>query len=120
MVVLVVLGIIVLAVLLIPARGSEKTEALGEEEKLEALCSRIEGVGECHVMVTYREGEVYAVAIVCSGADDPKVRAKLVELVTSVYGIGANRVSIQPLAPSSYLGAPYDYGKNAGERSFLI
>ena len=49
-------------------------------------------------MISYREGEVFAVAILCEGAESPKVRQKLTELVCSIYGIGSNRVTIQPLA----------------------
>ena len=49
-------------------------------------------------MVTYKNGEVYAVAVICRGADNPKVRERLTELITSMYGIGANRISIQKMA----------------------
>ena len=41
--------------------------------------------------------EVFSVAVICEGADDVSVRARLTELITSLYGIGANRVSIVKL-----------------------
>ena len=74
----------------------EEKESEPEEEGIASLCSDIDGVGECRVTVSYREGgeQVYAVAVICEGADDPEVRARIVDLFTSLYGIGANRISI--------------------------
>ena len=99
--VMIVVGAIILALIVI-AMGDGDTETPNDDKRdaaaLEELCSQIEGVGECHIMVTYKGGEVYAVAVVCRGADDPLVRQRLTELITSVYGIGANRVSIQPMS----------------------
>lgn len=93
-------GVLVLAILFIPSsnKNVEEEEPVDEAARLEELCSKIDGVGECRVMVTYRDGEVYAVAVVCRGADSPRVRERLTELITSIYGIGANRVSIQQMA----------------------
>ena len=89
-----------LAILLFPTsnQGAKEETPPDEEARLEELCSKIEGVGECRVMVTYKNGEVYAVAVICRGADTPKVRERLTELITSMYGIGANRISIQRMA----------------------
>ena len=89
-----------LALLLIPSvdkKGDVASDKIDDEARLEALFSQIDGVGECQVMVTYKNGEVYAVAVVCRGADNPKVRESVVEVITSVYGIGANRVAVQPM-----------------------
>lgn len=98
--ILLIIGAIALALLLIPS-GSKKAEEpveLDDAARLEELCSQIEGVGECRVMVTYKGGEVYAVAVICKGADSPKVRERLTDLITSMYGIGANRVTVQPMS----------------------
>ena len=43
-------------------------------------------------------GEVYAVAVLCDGADSVKVRERIVDFMRSLYGIGANRVSVLPYA----------------------
>ena len=98
--IILVVGVLALALLLIPSGDKKTAEAdvPGDEARLEELCSQIDGVGECRVMVTYKSGEVYAVAILCRGAENSKVRERLTEVITSVYGIGANRVAIQPLA----------------------
>ena len=98
-VIILIVGVLVLALLLIPS--GDKKEAVADKEddetRLEELCAQIDGVGECRVMVTYKNGEVYAVAVVCRGAESPKVRERLTEVIMSVYGIGANRVAIQPM-----------------------
>ena len=69
-----------------------------EEERLSEMCSQMSGVGRCRVMLTYRggerDGEVYAVLLLCEGADSLSVRRDLTALVCSLYGIGANRVEI--------------------------
>ena len=68
--------------------GSEKTD-------LAELCSAVAGVGECEVMISYAEsGEVLAVAVICEGADSLSVRATLTDMISSLYGIGSNRISI--------------------------
>ena len=83
--------------LILGSLGGEVSEAADEtdEERLEAVCSSIDGVGRCRVMVSYGEsGEVYAVAVLCDGADAVRVRESIVDLFSSLYGIGANRISI--------------------------
>lgn len=77
------------------------------EEHLEEVCSQVSGVGKCRVIVYYREEEkkyganneprVESVVIVCKGASNPKVRQELTSIMTTLYGIGANRVYISLL-----------------------
>lgn len=97
--IILIAAVIILAMLFIPSGSKKENASVGGDDasRLEELCSQIDGVGKCRVMVTYKGGEVYAVAIICQGADSPKVRERLTELVTSMYGIGANRVAIQPM-----------------------
>ena len=103
------LGVAVLAVFLIFFGASEKAEeeqasASDARAEIEALCSSVEGVGKCRVTVVFEpEGatggreRVYSVAVVCEGGDSIYVRARLVELITTLYGIGSNRVSVMKL-----------------------
>ena len=95
-----VLLIIILAValLIFAGMGKEEQDAKNSSDETAELCSMVSGVGECRVMITYgNESEVYAVAILCQGAESPSVRSDLTELICSLYGIGAHRVSILPL-----------------------
>lgn len=81
---------------------SEDDVSLTEEDRLLSLCSEIDGVGECRVMLTFSTvGEkVESVAIVCRGADNVTVRRGLTDLVTALYGIGSNRVCISKMKNS--------------------
>ena len=79
--------------------GADKNDpetTYGLEDRLAEMCSEIEGVGECRVMITYSEdGErVYAVAVLCDGGDSVAVREKVTELIGSLFGIGSNRISV--------------------------
>lgn len=91
------LPILALSLLLIGGTG-QKTEAPKDlEEKTAELCSQVSGVGECRVMITYRDDEVFAVAVLCDGADNIEVKHNLTSLISSLYGIGAHRVEILSL-----------------------
>lgn len=92
--VILLLGISLILIGSIATFGSTKSE----ERRVEEMCSMIDGVGECRVMMTYREvgGEqtVYAVTILCRGAESVSVREDLTEMICSLYGVGHNRVEI--------------------------
>ena len=91
------LPILALSLLLLGGTG-QKTEAPKDlEEKTAELCSQVSGVGECRVMITYRDDEVFAVAVLCDGADNIEVKNNLKSLISSLYGIGAHRVEILSL-----------------------
>lgn len=105
------------ALLLVLGGGTfakKEEPALSAEEKLEAeieaLVESVAGVGEAKILITYEEGEsvsykgtavsattppkALAVSVVCDGGDDERVRAALVSMLSSLLGIGANRVSV--------------------------
>ena len=81
--------------------GGSEVEQISEAERLSALCEKMEGVGKCEVYISYEPASygssserVSGVAVVCEGAGSAAVRAQLVSLVVSLYGIGSNRISI--------------------------
>ena len=96
------IGIVIILGLVLILIGSfdaeEKKTTLSEEEKIAEICSMMEGVGKCKAMITYsgseREKEVFAVLLLCEGAESTNVRAELTEAICAIYGIGANRVEI--------------------------
>ncbi len=89
------------------------------EERLAAILSRIEGAGSVSVMVKLEpagegassrgfgllasdreyeaEGSVCGVIVVAQGAHDAKVRVMLSAAVTSLLGVGPDRVSVFPM-----------------------
>ena len=98
------MGIIVVGIALLMMGGLNMgggSEEKAGEERIAEMCMLMDGVGECRVMMTYRqldgEDTVYAVLVLCEGADSPSVRARITSLVSSLYGIGSHRVEIQRL-----------------------
>ena len=75
--------------------GARVAELPDEEARLSDTVSKVAGVGRCEVMINYDdEDEVFGVIILCEGAENVSVRERLYDLLTSLYGIGANRISI--------------------------
>lgn len=91
---LIIIGIILMTLgVLLPKTEPQSGDSL--EEELAELCSSVEGVGECRVMISYGEGgEVYAVAVLCEGAESVETERNIKELFSSLFGIGSNRISI--------------------------
>ncbi len=100
-------AVLTLALIIIPRLNTNDSADSFEnetEKRIAELCSSVEGVGKCRVMVTFEktdgkneEARVYSVAVLCEGADNITVRARLVGLISSLYGIGSNRVSVVKL-----------------------
>ena len=82
------------------------------EKRLCKLCSEVDGVGKCTVMVTFSRGEentykgnqlteskpprVLGVTVVCDGGDRSDVRARLSQMLCALFDIGSNRVAVLP------------------------
>ena len=75
--------------------GEDMAEAMDEETRIAEMCAMTDGVGECRVMLTFdTDGRVTAVAVLCEGADRAEVRRSITDMLTSLYGIGSNRISV--------------------------
>ena len=100
---LMIIGLILILIGSFGTRMSAKSEqTVTAEERVAQMCSNMEGVGECRVMMTFTPDgdgdEVYAVLVLCEGADSVIVRERITSLFTSIYGIGSHRVEIQRLS----------------------
>ena len=94
-------------ILLFLGTKSEKTVYESDpdtEERIAAACSDIDGVGDCRVYLYYSQdekkdsfNEVQSVIVVCEGADSIAVKLRLTEMLSSFFGIGANRVRIEKM-----------------------
>lgn len=83
------------------------------EEELEQFCERIEGVGKCRVFITierknggsyktsYTEETspptVLGITVLCEGAESDIVKRNLVQMLSALFGIGSNRISVLKL-----------------------
>ena len=96
-------GILLVGILLLllGGLGGERAEPTADlESRAAEMCSLMDGVGECRVMITYHPDDpdrVYAVLVLCEGAESVSVRSRITSLFCSLYGIGAHRVEIDRL-----------------------
>jgi hypothetical protein len=83
------------------------------EEEIGELCRSVEGVGKCRVTVSFERGEELTyrgsvliesrpprplgVCVVCQGGESDEVKARLVEMLSALFDIGKNRISVQKL-----------------------
>ena len=83
------------------------------EAELSRLCSSVEGAGECRVTVTFEGGaesvykgshlvetkppRVMGIAVVCTGAGSDAVRADLTQMLSALFELGSNRISVLKL-----------------------
>lgn len=75
------------------------------EQRIESACSGVEGVGRCSVLVYYApsdsridaEEKIESVIVICDGADSVEVRLTLTEMLSSFFGIGANRIRVEKM-----------------------
>lgn len=74
------------------------------EERIAAVCSDVDGVGNCSVLVYYtpssrgdEQKKVESVIVICEGADSLTVRLTLTEMLSSFFGIGTNRIRIEKM-----------------------
>ena len=85
--------------ILVFAQSAEPTSvSRSEEERIEELCSGIAGVGECEVFLNIKDGQVVAVAILCDGADSSRTEADVKRFISSLYGIGYNKITVLKLS----------------------
>ena len=75
--------------------GQAAAEQVSSEERVSYMCSLAEGVGRCEVMLTYSpSGEVASALVLCEGADSASVRSRVVSMVSTLFGIGTNRIEV--------------------------
>lgn len=93
--ILLIIAFFLVILCLIPGKSAEEVKYTDEESRLSAVVAEVYGVGRCEVMINYTDGgDVFGVIILCEGADSVQVRDRLTDLLSSLYGIGANRISI--------------------------
>ncbi len=96
---IIILAAVGLVSLLLSIKGEESVPAVTQEDTLAEMCSLIEGVGECRVLIYYsngegEEGEVESVIVICDGAESVAVEKRLTDMLSSFYGIGTHRIKI--------------------------
>lgn len=106
----VILAVGLVLVLFGVSGGGEEDAAVklsAEEEKIAEICSSVEGVGECRAAVYYEtvysgyRGEentkISGIAVVCRGGESYETKEKVIKLLSSLYGIGSNRITVEKM-----------------------
>lgn len=100
--------ILVVAVVFIIAGSSSDGDSSSDQDSLEVkisdLCRSIDGVGECRALIYYKsqtsrydDKKVESIVIVCEGGDSMQVKSALTEMLSSLFGIGTNRVRVEKM-----------------------
>ena len=82
-----------LVLMLIPSSTSSANLTGETNELLSQLLSCTEGVGDARVIVSEK-----GVVVVCSGAEDAKVRLEILRAVGSYTGFGSDRITVLKMA----------------------
>lgn len=80
--------------------GEDGDLATVQEQRLSDLLSHMKGVGEAKVLLAEKPGREQGFSgavIICSGAEDPGVRLRIVEAVSAFTGLGSNRIVVEKL-----------------------
>lgn len=70
-----------------------QTEATGNNQS-QTVFSQEDGKEKSPILLYHRMPRIGGVAVVCQGAKDPQVCLKITQLVSGLFGIGANRVCV--------------------------
>ena len=81
--------------ILLPTGSSKQTELPDADVRLQDLLSATEGVGEARVLISST-----GVVVLCSGAEDPRVRLDILHAVTSYTGFGSDKITILKMSKS--------------------
>jgi stage III sporulation protein AG len=76
---------------------SDRGEGAGREQKEDAVIVGSSGTAEAPVVVKRGYPEYLGALVVAEGADSPEVKLRLLGAVTSLTGLGADRVQVAPM-----------------------
>ena len=76
------------------ADSEQKRDGEGGEQSSESYITVGNGASESAVLLTRIPPAVRGIGIVCSGGDDPAVRAEIISLLSAAYGVGSNRIYV--------------------------
>lgn len=85
----IVVLIIGIVLMLFPGGNSQTISTTDEDALLQQVLSCSQGVGKAQVIVSEN-----GVVVVCSGANDAKVRLDIIKAIGSYTGFGADKITI--------------------------
>ena len=95
---------ILLVVIAIPTKSGTEEKSVGDlkewstsetEQRLENILSQMQGIGEVHVMITYRqENEVEGVVVVAEGGEQGVTVQKITEVVRALFDVDSHKIKV--------------------------
>ena len=95
---------ILLVVIAIPTKSSSEEKSVVDsknwstsetEQRLENILSQMQGIGEVHVMITYRqENEVEGVVVVAEGGEHVVTVQKITEVVRALFDVDSHKIKV--------------------------
>lgn len=95
---------ILLVLIAIPTKSGTEEKSVGDlkewstsetEQRLENILSQMQGIGEVHVMITYRqENEVEGVVVVAEGGEQGVTVQKITEVVRALFDVDSHKIKV--------------------------
>jgi len=97
---------ILLVVIAIPTKSETKKDTLSiyddlepnetdMEKRLQSLLQQMQGVGEVHTMITYREDkQVEGIVIIAEGGGDAVVVRNITEVVRALFDVDSHKIKV--------------------------
>ena len=95
---------ILLVVIAIPTKSSSEEKRVVDsknwstsetEQRLENILSQMQGIGEVHVMITYKqENEVEGVVVVAEGGEQGVTVQKITEVVRALFDVDSHKIKV--------------------------
>lgn len=74
---------------------SEETDASNMEKKLENMLEKIKGVGEVHVMITFKEEQqVEGILVIADGGGNPVIIRNITEVVQALFDVDSHKIKV--------------------------
>ena len=99
-IILIVVLILIMLAIYFGIKNNEKIDT-NEETSISSILSKIEGVGNCYVYVSYKNGEkevfsnvinnenqnIYGIVVVCDGGDNIKTKLKIIDAIKTLVDV---------------------------------
>ena len=95
---------ILLVVIAIPTKSSSEEKSVVDsknwsasetEQRLENILGQMQGIGEVHVMITYKqENEVEGVVVVAGGGEQGVTVQKITEVVRALFDVDSHKIKV--------------------------
>ena len=95
---------ILLVVIAIPTKSGTEEKGVVDskewstsetEQRLENILSQMQGIGEVHVMITYKQdNQVEGVVVVAEGGEQGVIVQKITEVVRALFDVNSHKIKV--------------------------